>query len=168
MAREFPTKLLEYDEEGRLLLLGRPVILIGKDTVAELQHSVETVLGERTARLAFYHAGLSLGRGLSQRYSDIEDHETALKEMIGWASLAGWASKMEVVRFTESPPGAIVRAWGTYAENYPTKSREGVCHLVSGLLAGFLSGRLGQRLLARETACLAKGDSYCEFVISGR
>jgi len=168
MAKEFPVKLLEFDDEGRLLFMGRAVILMGKDTVAELQHSVETVLGERTARLAFYHAGLSLGRDLAQRYSDVEDHESALKELIGWASLAGWAAKMEVVRLTESPPSAIVRAWGTYAENYPVKTKEGVCHIVSGLLAGFLSGRLGLRMVARETACLAKGDSYCEFVISGR
>ncbi|RLG40879.1 MAG: hypothetical protein DRO01_03470, partial [Thermoproteota archaeon] len=63
MAREFPRGVLEFDEGGRLTLLGRPVILMGKDTIAQLQHSVETVLGSRTAKLAFYHAGVSVGRG---------------------------------------------------------------------------------------------------------
>ncbi len=161
---EFPPGALAYDSEGRLNLFGRTVILLSRSALATLQADLEQVLGERSVRLAMARGGREMGRQAAERYSDIGDDRAALSELLAMASMAGWMSGVEILEF--SGDSFRVRAAHTYGEEFPGRSGSPVCHLISGLLSGFMSARLGRRVVVLETSCVARGDPYCEF--SGR
>ncbi|HIH98147.1 MAG TPA: hypothetical protein HA346_03970 [Thermoplasmata archaeon] len=69
------------------------------------------------------------------------------------------------------PQGAKVVIYNSsgsrsYFINNKEKSIEPVCHYMAGLMAGIYAAYIGKPCESKETKCVAKGDEYCEFVIT--
>ena len=156
-ARKMPEGAVGFDGEGRLTFLGRPVVMVSRRGLALIQSNLDGLLGERATAMAMKRAGLTLGREAARRYRG--SGREALEEFLAWLSLAGWFSRARVEEFGEE---IVVRVWGSYAEEYPG-ARGPVCHVVAGLLAGFLREKTGRKLLVREEECVAAGAESCLF-----
>jgi predicted hydrocarbon binding protein len=46
------------------------------------------------------------------------------------------------------------------------ESKEGVCHLIGGVLSGLATVLFARNCIALENECLSKGDKHCVFHIS--
>lgn len=83
------------------------------------------------------------------------------------ALLFGWAY-MEVSKLEESRKTAMVRLFDNWECELFRGSNELQNHFMRGILAGFFSSLFGVEVDAVETKCIAKGDSFCEFIIKER
>jgi len=161
---------LRLDDEGRLVLGDVRMILTTREFVVSLQKVAEDVLGTmgaatllyRVGFLSAYHFAEAQARLFGVRGLDILDRYLEL------ASMRGWWGKHEVLERSEEPLRAVVRFYHTIAEEWGNVGRA-VCHLWRGGLAGilkYIADSMGKEVevRARETACMAKGDPYCEMV----
>ncbi|RLI12962.1 hypothetical protein DRO33_01930 [Candidatus Bathyarchaeota archaeon] len=142
---------LKVDDKGRLVLRGVRMLFITRDFIVALQKTAEEILGPMGAAALLYRAGLATAHGLAQTIAETE-------------GLKGF----EVLERSEEPVKAVVRLYNTVAEEWGNVGRA-VCHLPRGCIAGvlkFVAESLGREVdvRAQETACMAKGDPYCEIV----
>jgi len=86
--------------------------------------------------------------------------EAALSVMV----VLGWIERGEIVELDPERASARVKAWNSFESGEP--SDVPICHFLRGVLVGFFSEMFGEACFGREVACMAKGDPYCEFVIS--
>lgn len=76
----------------------------------------------------------------------------------------GWIERGEVVELDAEKCTARVRVWNTFESGEPAPGP--VCHFLKGVLTGFFSEMFGAPCFGQEVACRAKGDEYCEFVVT--
>ena len=108
----------------------------------------------------------------------IENEEDRIRGLVAVENALGWA-KNELI---ELIPGEklVLRSSGGYEETgfqqkYGTTDH-GVCYMLNGVAAGFMDLVYGPGLgvenlatfEAKEVKCKAKGDEYCEFVVTRR
>ncbi len=161
---------LKVDDKGRLVLRGVRMLFITRDFIVALQKTAEEILGPMGAAALLYRAGLATAHGLAQTIAETEGLKgfEVLDRFLELSGLTGWWGRFEVLERSEEPVKAVVRLYNTVAEEWGNVGRA-VCHLPRGCIAGvlkFVAESLGREVdvRAQETACMAKGDPYCEIV----
>jgi len=148
---------LQDDGAGRLTYRGARYLLIRPETLAALQHAVDTVARGAAAecfasggRAGGGKAAASLAGGERERVEAL----VAMGGRIGWGGFAleRMAPGELVVTVTGSP----------FAEAHGPSSVP-VCHLTRGVLEALAASVLSGRPRVTETACAAMGAPACRF-----
>ncbi len=161
---------LREDKHGRLMLGDVPMIITTREFLALIQKVAEEVLGEMGAATLMFRAGSQSAYNFAEaqaRLYGLKGFEI-LEKYLEMASVRGWWGKHEIVERSEEPLRVVVRFWNTIAEEWGNVGRA-VCHMWRGGLAGILkyiakSAGKEVEIRVQETACIAKGDPYCEMV----
>jgi len=146
------------------------MIITTREFVALVQKVAEEVLGAGGAATLMYRVGSQVAYDFAKaqaRIFGLKGFEI-LEKYLEIADVRGWWSKHEIVERSEEPLRVVVRFWHTMAEEWGDVGRP-VCHLWRGGLAGilkYIAESMGKKveIRVRETACIAKGDPYCEMV----
>jgi len=112
--------------------------------------------------------GYTGGSRSSKRYKQVfnytEDEIVAFMCRMGGE--IGWG-KFNVIRLDVPGKELIVEVQNSAFAAAYGKADWGVCHMIRGVLAGMAAGIFGGDVVSEETACVAKGDPVCRFVIRG-
>ncbi len=170
MALEELLSKLKLDDKGRLVLGDVRMVLTSRDFVVNLQKTAEEVIGPMGTAALFYRAGFTAAYKLAEAQARLFNLEgfAVLEKYLELASVRGWWGKSEIIERSEEPLRVVVRFYNTIAEEWGNVGRS-VCHLWRGALAGilkYIADSMGKEVEIRvqETACMAKGDPYCEIV----
>ena len=150
---------------GALNYKGIRYLIVRPETVVEIQKSLTEELGGARAGEVFYRSGY---RGTSLTAKRLLDEGASRKDimrsMFHMGANLGWG-KFSVLNIDEASNRFTVRVEGSpFAEAYG-KHNEPVCFLLSGALAGILSGAYDRKYRCGEVECAAKGDPYCVFFL---
>ena len=145
-----------------ILLLGRRAWIIGEAMSKGLFRDVKVEFGE-AGRVFLYHLGIEAGKSIYRSYKDYTTSDIeflllikALVKAIGWGI---------VEEFKPLPDGTyVVRIYDNIECATCKPSKEPTGDFFRGIIAGLLLQLTGKTMLVEEVKCIAKGDSYCEFI----
>jgi len=110
--------------------------------------------GNMAGRMSGKELFVALGRTfLTQQL----DQVIAMYQALGWG-------RAKILSFSQSPLSVTIRMWDS-AECMGQKSDKPTGHFVRGHIAGNIEEIFGIECKCVETNCLARGNSYCEFVL---
>jgi len=81
-----------------------------------------------------------------------------LMKALGYCSI-------EIVKI-EPENTSIIRVYDSFECEIGKPSDKPFSHFLRGFIAGLFSGLFKQKYTVKETKCIAKGDPYCEFIIT--
>ncbi len=163
---------LKLDSKHRLLYGVVPMILTPRWFFVNVQKELEMAGGLKLAKEVYYRAGFESAYKYCQtqrKVQNLTDIRT-IQEYLNSMSVRGWGS-FEIVQLDEEMGRGIFRLYeSAFGEEYGLKGRA-VCHWMPGAMAGTVqevmdSQDLSLQVRGKETKCKAKGDEYCEFVVS--
>lgn len=159
-------KILDYHQQRNLL--------VGEDFIVSLLKGLEHEVGEAAGWL-MYQIGYEWGQ------QDAVLFQSWFKELYGLTlETSNLAFAMETWWWPYT-----VQGWGMWSPNLTTLESgfayvdlfdsavaktlgymgKPVCHLYSGLLAGFFTVAFAQKLCSTEIQCYAMGNDFCRFLI---
>ncbi len=161
-----PGKIIDYHHQRNLL--------VGEDFIVSLLKGLEHEVGEAAGWLC-YQIGFEWGKQDAVLFADW------FKEFY---NLTLATSNLEFAMETWWWP-YTVQGWGRWSPNLSGKDSgffyvdlfdsavakslgymgKPVCHLYSGLLAGFFSAAFEQNLCSTEIQCYAMGNDFCRFLV---
>ena len=161
-------EIIYNSDKGSLNYKEVRYLLIRPETLACMQKTMEKVCGEEANEIIF-QGGFDGGYLSAKKFKEthgFSDEET-LNFMIRMGSQIGWG----LFHLTLFDPVAgkicIEVKNSPFAEAYG-EARGGVCHLIRGVVSGFSTAILGEKVTASETNCIAKGEEKCLFVVGGK
>ncbi len=177
-------------EKGRISIGGVDEVLFGSEIVEILHHVLGEAAGEEKERY-LYEIGYQAG--FKEATYALEKGRWAPKILVPLVTSAGLIDRVRcdnrMARFLDHVENMVARlilnegGWGRIAEfDYRSRpirvtllysqeaawlppSDQPVCHIFAGLVAGHVSAVSGERLEAREVACVAAGAEACVFEI---
>lgn len=157
---------MQYDASaGALLYKGVRYLLIRPETITGFQKAVAESCGHQ-AEDKLFEGGLNGGRLSARKYKEVfnfSDREI-VEFMMTMGNQIGWG-KFSLKQYDPQAKRLCVAvAHSPFAQAYG-KSSHGVCHLIRGVLAGVATVLFEGECRAEETACRAKGDENCLFVL---
>lgn len=167
-------KSMDFDSEGRLIVVGIPMALVPNFSKVFLQKLMEKGLGKKkTMELAYnwgkIHSYYTF-RIVSERFGykkTFGDKIKLLKFNIKQCGVAG-LGKFEFIKIDKKSEIFIAKGNSTLAEEYKKlfgQQKEAVDHFFRGGITAFVEAVTGKEMFCVENRCIAKGHSYCEMVI---
>ena len=158
---------LMYDPAfGTLTYRDVRYLLIRPETIVGFQKTIEK--HSRTgAQEALFQGGYRGGYLSVKKYKEMQnlsDSET-ISFMMTMGAEIGWGNFQLIEYDFEIRKLQIKVKNSAFAEAYG-ESKEGVCHLINGVLSGIATVLFARDCIGSETECLAKGDKHCVFHIS--
>ena len=99
-----------------------------------------------------------------------DDPLEIIAKIFGYGKYAGWIGNSEITHDSHNPVFVRVVMDNTFESAYYVdeniKTSEPVCHFMTGIVAGAYMALHGKEVIAREVKCRAKGDKYCEFIVT--
>ncbi len=163
-------------------VFGERIVMLRKSALKELIRGLIETIGPRAASGILYQVGVRMGRGLSRKH-------VSLSEELGIGDPFGVVEKVALPLFQSLGYGIaeverkgediVVRKYECIEctslkeilEENPNlvKSSEDVgCSMVRGIIEGAVSEIMGIEYESREEKCVARGDEYCELVLTPR
>jgi len=143
-------------EEGRILLFGKPTIILPAECFLSLTEDVGNYE-------ALYEKGKILGKELyfAPHLNLVEDEKKALILLIQLFNVLGFGKlRIGEIKFDEK------RAIFTLENSIFGISKSiGGCYYISGIIAGFMSEVFGEDTECIERECIKRGSPRCEFVV---
>jgi predicted hydrocarbon binding protein len=178
-------------ECGRIGIGGVDEIMFGAKIAEQLHRVLESRLGEEGTAEALYELGYNLcrwevatalggGKWAPRLLVPLIANSTIIDDMRSDPVLArffikvmnmvsrlitdegGWGH-LEFEGVTSSPMRVVLE--NSQEANWLKPSDRPVCHLYTGIVAGYTSAISGEELRAREVECLASGAPHCVFEI---
>jgi predicted hydrocarbon binding protein len=153
-------------KDGELIdPMGTRSIITSVGTLAHLQETAEQIVGKEKTAQIFYEAGKKLGKEFAEkaRQEMDLDGKSSIEIYIHFASIRGWG-KTEHLEVTDDK--ILLRltkiAWGSVMP----KTDHPVDHFRVGSIVGMAEQVLGGKWKGTETKCIAKGDPYCEILVT--
>jgi predicted hydrocarbon binding protein len=155
-------------ETGRLTFKDVRYMLIRPDTVVDFQKVVEEMVGPEKCAEAMMAGGYTGGSHSSKRYKEVFNYtdDEIVAFMCKMGGEIGWG-KFNVVKLDVPGKEFIVEVENSAFAAAYGEADWGVCHMIRGVLAGMAAGIFGSHVASEETACVAKGDPVCRFIIRG-
>ena len=171
-ARETVKKLGDIAINGTVhttLFLDRRVIMLDVEDVGTMFNWFDKTFGTGAHAILFdmgEQAGRAAAKKLSRTYG-LKGREL-VEAFLALHVAAGWFN-YEVVSFDEEALKFVIRLYDNFeCVPFAGKKKRPMSHLVRGGLAGLFSGVYNRDFKSEEVRCLAKGDPYCEFVLTPR
>ena len=147
---------------------GTRAVMMGAKALANMLGTVNEQFGSG-GNVILYEEGLSYGKDVGSEYllnlgSDFVGSN--LPEVLKLYQALGWF-RLAKAKVDPESGTVIVQAEENFECN-GADSRVPHSHFVRGHLEGMVTTWLGKPMECKETYCIAKGDKYCEFVISVR
>ena len=160
---------LTFDPEGGALSLqSARYIMMSPTLLVELQKSIEGHLPQDVAEIMTQTA-FGEGAILASRYRDAFNYsaEEVARAVSYMLTQSGWgATSTEMVNLENQE--VVFKVVGSpFAEVYGP-STQPVCYTVLGFLQGVAMTLFDKETDGMEVQCMAKGDTCCRFVASGR
>ena len=160
---------LTFDPEGGALSLqSARYIMMSPTLLVELQKSIEGYLPQDVAEI-MTHTAFGEGTILASRYRDAFNYsaEEVARAVSYMLTQSGWgATSTEMVNLENQE--VVFKVVGSpFAEVYGPSTRP-VCYTVLGFLQGVAMTLFDKETDGMEVQCMAKGDTCCRFVVSGR
>jgi len=158
---------IEWDtNQGTCAFENLPVAMMWIDTtLAGLMSGVQAMVGTERFSLALQSEGRNSVEDDWQVISKFSDFGDGFKAIANIAAVAGWGD-WNLVSMDEDSKKCRFRVKNSWEGRYQRSL--GVCWksgMLAGKLAGYCSKYFGTNCWARQTAFIAKGDSYDEFII---
>lgn len=162
------SNLVYHPDKGSLSFKGVRYLLIRPETLTALQLALEDEVSQKRAGEILASGGIIGGRLSALKYKEtlgLSDPET-IDFMCRMGSEIGWGNFRLVELDSKTSRMVIEVENSPFAEVYGRPAASGVCHFTRGVLAGLGCAILGGEVEARETSCIACGDSCCRFEVS--
>jgi len=157
---------LKFDSAaGALTFRDVRYLLIRPETIVGFQKAIEKH-SPKEAQDALFEGGYQGGYLSAKNYREtqnLSDGET-INFMMTMGTEIGWGNFQLIKYNFEDRKLQIKVINSTFARAYGT-SKEGVCHLIRGVLSGLGTVLFGQNCVGSETECLAMGAKECVFHI---
>jgi len=149
------------------IFLGERVVMLSVDGIGAMfdwldqtfqtgGHAILYQMGEQAGRTNIKELRETYGL----RGRDLIEAFLALRTAAGWFDY-------EIVEYDEEALKFVIRLHGNFeCTPFVNKRDRPMGHLMRGLLAGAFGESYGREFSIREVKCIAKGDDYCEFVIT--
>ncbi|MBI2631790.1 hypothetical protein HYW75_02195 [Candidatus Pacearchaeota archaeon] len=190
MLSPFLQKLLFVNQfgidKGKINLLGDKLIMLHASAILELQDIDESKLYEIAKKsslnnlVAFVEHAKVYGKIKSVIIKELiqlgqkigQTDEGTIKTLEGLFNING-LGKMNIVNLDNEKKEAMINITdSTIAIEWLNKnkkeSKNAVCTLTAGVLAGIFSYIFGGDVDCVEVSCIAKGDNICEFKVGGK
>ena len=171
-ARETVKKLGDIAINGTAhttLFLDKRVIMLGVEDVSTMFNWLDETFRTGAHAILFNmgeQAGRAAARELNETYG-LRGREL-VEAFLALHAAAGWFD-YEVASFDEEALNFVIRLYDNFeCAPFAGRKKRPMSHLVRGGLAGLFSGIYGRDFKSTEVKCLAKGDPYCEFVLTPR
>ncbi|MGC9201482.1 MAG: V4R domain-containing protein [Thermoproteota archaeon] len=129
--------------------------------------TLRTTLNPTAVQTILWYMGREIGSSMKtghERAFAVKDAHSISALLRVHLALLGWGL-MEVIELDEEKRSATIRLFDNWECIIFKGSNEPQSHFIRGVLAGFFSSLFKVEVEAKETKCIAKGDSYCEFEI---
>ncbi|UCC64218.1 MAG: GAF domain-containing protein, partial [Anaerolineae bacterium] len=144
-----------------------PVAMMWIDTtLAGLMSGVQSMVGTERFRLALQSEGRKSVEADWQVISQYSDFREGFEAIANIAAVAGWGD-WKLVSLDEKKRTCRFRVWNSWEGRY--QKALGVCWdsgMLAGKLAGYCSRLFETNCWAEQTAFIARGDEFDEFVVS--
>ncbi len=150
-------------EKGGLFFKEVRYLLIRPETLVTFQKAIEKELGGKASEI-LYQSGVQGGTLSSKSYREVLglSDEKIIYFMIEMGSQIGWG-RFELERFDPSQKSLVVKVYHSpFAEAYGFSTKS-VCHFIRGVLGGMATIVFGREMIAKELACISRGDPCCRF-----
>jgi predicted hydrocarbon binding protein len=111
-----------------------------------------------------YSYGKYLGQLFKRKADKVDPVSTALSEFVKVAKESGWGNFSHTGGDIRMGTFTVVARDCIFCANVK-KRKDSRCHFLVGVLAGLADEVTGVNHRAREEACIAKEDTYCEFIV---
>lgn len=122
-----------------------------------------------TGALAFlYFVGVDIGENAYESYVQLigsEDTKSLTDIAKAVNVVTGWGI-VDVVTLDKEKETAIVRVYGSFECELGKGTGKAYSSLYKGAMAGFFGSLFKREVKIDESKCIAKGDDYCEFLIT--
>ncbi|MEM2087290.1 MAG: V4R domain-containing protein [Thermoproteota archaeon] len=124
-------------------------------------------LGDEIVQTIVWYQGREIGKNTLETYRKEYGVEgiSAVEILKKRALILGWA-KMEIVHLDEKEKKAVIKIFDNWECDMFKEKSAPQSHFIRGILSGFFSSLFREDLKGEETRCIAKGDPYCEFILS--
>jgi len=144
-------------DEGQVQVLGEPESLLPIEFVIEFQRSAPEKV-YKIAKSSIARFVREIGSKLGAKPQDLIKRAPDVFELIGLGRL-----ELQVLDLKKKK--VIVNVYNSPLPEYENR-KCCCCIFTAGVLAGLFSTLLGKDLNAKEVKCVAKGDLFCQFVVS--
>lgn len=153
------------ESHGEVILDGQAFVLIHRETIADLQHGMEEILG-RGAETVLLRAGYRRGESLASRLTAmVGGLETPFVD--GLRTFAARTGLCRIEAVSIEPPQVTFRVTNSFIARGYGKATRPVCHYLRGfLLAAGEQLRRRTQLECQERKCSATGELECVFQVS--
>ncbi len=154
--------------DGRMAFIDSPNIIVPASMFMALHKSMTKIVGEAAAGgVISYRAYMDLGieNVAYLQKKGFNDPETLVPLAVSLFSQMGWFKIDRIDRNPQTKETTIRLSQCIESETFGASNKT-VCNCTNGLLTGIVAGAYGIKVRGKETACLSKGDQYCEFVIT--
>lgn len=162
---------LNLTPEHRLMLESIPMVLMPRWFFVAIKERFERVCDAETARKVFYQAGWEGATKWAneQMTRNGLDGRAVMEQYMESAGLRGWG-ELKITAYNEATARVTVTLKNSAVAEETGQVGRTVCDHLPGSIAGAMQTILknaGQQqyLIGRETKCVAKGDTHCEFEI---
>jgi len=159
---------VEWDvKQGTCTFENLPVVMMWVDTtLAGLMSGVKSMVGTERFGLALQSEGRKSVEEDWQVISKYSDFQDGFKAIANIAAVAGWGD-WELVSLDENKKTCHFRVKNSWEGRY--QKLLGVCWnsgMLAGKMAGYCSKLFETNCWAKQTAFIAKGDNFDEFVVA--
>jgi len=161
-------------EVGKILLppfsistvaLGGNVIIERDEWLSELYKALDQHFG--VAGQAFmYHLGFRAGYHMGEKWQKnvgLSGKDLLILGLEIFKAL-NWIKDYKILKFNPEKNKVRFRLYENFeCRSFKGKGKSPRSHYLRGILAGFISYILGEKISLTEAKCLSKGDKYCEF-----
>lgn len=162
---------LNLTPEHRLMLESVPMVLMPRWFFVAIKQQLEKLCDVETARKVFYQAGWEGATKWAneQMTRNGLDGRAVMEQYMTSASLRGWGD-LKITDYNESTTRVTVTLTNSAVAEETGQVGRTVCDHLPGSIAGAMQTILEntgqhQKMIGRETKCVAKGDTHCEFEI---
>ena len=163
-------------------VFGERIVMLRKSALKELIRGLMEAIGPRAMSSILYQVGVRMGRGLSRKHISlsrelgVDDPFDVVRRIALplFQSLGYGLAEVErkgdtiIARKYECIECTSLRE---ILEENPDLSKSGEmvgCSMVRGIIEGAVSEIMGMEYESREGKCVARGDEYCELVLTPR
>ena len=159
---------VEWDvKQGTCTFENLPVVMMWVDTtLAGLMSGVQSMVGMKRFGLALQSEGRKSVEEDWQVISQFSDFRDGFKAIANIAAVAGWGD-WELISLDENKKTCHFRVKNSWEGRY--QKFLGVCWnsgMLAGKMAGYCSKLFETNCWAKQTAFIAKGDNFDEFVVA--